>query len=136
MMVAKETMMPAPRKYPDELRDRAVRLVGVPGAIATAVTAAAVSTVPAMLLATLAHDRVQGMALMKAISLPLYLPLAWWFIDHPTGWLLAAIPTAWTARTFWADTTGTLLASTSVAIAMSTALTTALAGKLRRSAIT
>jgi transposase len=37
MMVAKETMMPAPRKYPDELRDRAVRLVredGEHGAIA------------------------------------------------------------------------------------------------------
>jgi transposase len=26
-MVAKEAIMPAPRKYPDELRDRAVRLV-------------------------------------------------------------------------------------------------------------
>lgn len=26
-MVAKETMMPAPRKYPDELKQRAVRLV-------------------------------------------------------------------------------------------------------------
>ena len=36
-MVAKEAMMPAPRKYPDELRDRAVRLVredGQHGAIA------------------------------------------------------------------------------------------------------
>jgi transposase-like protein len=36
-MVAKETMMPAPRKYLDELRDRAVRMVredGQHGAIA------------------------------------------------------------------------------------------------------
>lgn len=36
-MVAKETIMPAPRKYPAELRDRAVRLVledGEHGAIA------------------------------------------------------------------------------------------------------
>ena len=36
-MVGKETIMPAPRKYPDELRDRAVRLVaedGQHGAIA------------------------------------------------------------------------------------------------------
>jgi|AntRauTorckE6833_2_1112554.scaffolds.fasta_scaffold61554_2 hypothetical protein len=71
---------------------------------------------------------------MKAISLPRYLPLAWWFIDHPAGWLLAAVPTAWTARTSWADTAGTLLGSTSVAIAMSIALTTALTGKLRRGA--
>jgi len=29
---------------------------------------------------------------MKAISLPLYLPLAWWLIAHPAGWLLAAVP--------------------------------------------
>lgn len=89
-----------------------------------------------MLLATVARDRVQGMALMKAISLPLYLPLAWWFIDHPAGWLLAAVPTAWAARTFWADTTGTLLGSLAGAIALSVALTTALAWKLRRSTIT
>lgn len=36
-MVAKEAMMPTPRKYPDELRDRAVRMVredGEHGAIA------------------------------------------------------------------------------------------------------
>ncbi len=36
-MVAKEAMMPAPRNYPDELRDRALRLVredGEHGAIA------------------------------------------------------------------------------------------------------
>lgn len=36
-MVAKETMMPTPRKYPDELKERAVRLVredGEHGAIA------------------------------------------------------------------------------------------------------
>ncbi len=109
--------------------------LGTLGVTATAVAAAAVSTVPAMLLATLAHDRVQGMALMKAISLPLYLPLAWWFIDHPAGWLLATVPTAWAARTFWAETTATLLGSTAAAIALSITLTTALARKLRRSTI-
>lgn len=110
--------------------------LGTAGTIATSLAAAAVSTVPAMLLATLAHDRVQGMALMKAISLPLYLPLAWWFIDHPAGWLLASVPTAWAARTFWAGTAATLLGSASGALAMSAALTTALAWKLRRSTIT
>lgn len=110
--------------------------LGAHGAIATAVAAAAVSTVPAMLLATLARDRVQGMALMKAISLPLYLPLAWWFIDHPAGWLLGAVPTAWAARTFWADTTTTLLGSTAIAIALSITLSTALARKLRRATLT
>ncbi len=110
--------------------------LGVRGAIATALAAGAVSTVPAMLLATLAHDRVQGMALMKAISLPLYLPLAWWFVDHPIGWLFAPVPTAWTARTFWADSAGTLLASTSMAVIMSVVVTTVLARKLQRSTIT
>jgi fluoroquinolone transport system permease protein len=115
---------------------RAHHPLGTAGTIATSLAAAAVSTVPAMLLATLAHDRVQGMALMKVISLPLYLPLAWWFIDHPAGWLLAAVPTAWAARTFWADTTGRLLGSASSAIGMSVALTAVLAWKLRRSTIT
>lgn len=109
--------------------------LGTLGMTATAVAAAAVSTVPTMLLATLARDRVQGMALMKAIGLPLYLPLAWWFIDHPAAWLFAAVPTAWAARTFWAETSPALLVSATVSVTLSMTLASALARKLRRATI-
>jgi fluoroquinolone transport system permease protein len=108
---------------------------GVVGVIATALAAGAVATVPAMLLASLARDRVQGMALVKAIGVPLYLPLAWWFVDGPAGWLFLLMPTAWTARAFWADDA---LASAGFAvggITVSVTLAAALAARLRRSMI-
>jgi hypothetical protein len=68
----------------------------------TVVAGAVVATVPAALLATLARDRVQGTALMKVMGLPLYAPIAWWFVEAPVGWAFALVPTAWAARTFWA----------------------------------
>lgn len=74
------------------------------GVAATAATGAAVATVPAAVLAGVARDRVQGMALMKAITVPLYLPVAWWFVDGPAGWLFALVPTGWSARALWAGT--------------------------------
>ncbi|MBW3590452.1 MAG: hypothetical protein KY393_01145 [Actinobacteria bacterium] len=74
------------------------------GVAATAATGAAVATVPAVILAGVARDRVQGMALMKAITVPLYLPVAWWFVAGPAGWLFALAPTGWSARALWAGT--------------------------------
>ncbi len=106
---------------------------GIVGVVATGFAAGALATVPAMLLASLATDRVQGMALTKAIGVPLYLPLAWWFIDGPTGWLFLLIPTAWTAQAFWS---AEALASVGFAlggIAVAVALVVALTVRLRRS---
>jgi hypothetical protein len=74
--------------------------------VATALVSAAASTVPAMLLASLVRDRVAGMALMKAIGLPLYLPLAWWFVEGSAGWVFALVPTGWAAQALWAETVG------------------------------
>lgn len=75
---------------------------GVFGVAATSVVAGAVATVPALVLAAHAHDRAQAMAMTKAMSLPLYLPLAWWFVDGPAGWAFAVVPTAWAVRVAWA----------------------------------
>jgi hypothetical protein len=74
---------------------------GWPGIILASVAAAAVSTVPAMLIGVLARDRVQGMAVMKTMSIPFYAPLAIWF-GVPT-WVLALIPTTWSAEAFWSE---------------------------------
>ncbi|MEX2588376.1 MAG: hypothetical protein WD602_10360 [Actinomycetota bacterium] len=72
------------------------------GVLATAIAAGGVATVPAAALAALAGDRVQGMAMMKAISLPIYLPVAWWFVDGPAGWILALVPTGPASQALWA----------------------------------
>jgi fluoroquinolone transport system permease protein len=108
---------------------------GTVGVVATGLAAGAVATVPAMVLATLARDRVQGMALTKAMGLPLYLPLAWWFVDGPAGWLFLLAPTAWTAKTFWADSAITAVAFALGGITVSALLAAALAVRLRRSVV-
>lgn len=75
---------------------------GVFGVAVTSVVAGAVATVPALLLAAHAHDRAQAMAMTKAMALPLYLPLAWWFVDGAAGWAFVVVPTAWAVRAAWA----------------------------------
>ncbi len=75
---------------------------GAIGVLATAVVAGAVAVLPAVLLPSLARDRVQGVAVSKAVGLPLYLPIAWWLVAEPVGWLFALSPTGWAVRTAWA----------------------------------
>lgn len=75
---------------------------GVPGLAATAAAGGIAATVPAALTATLARDRVQAVAVMKAMSVPLYLPVAGWFLDPPAAWLLTLVPTGGAANAFWA----------------------------------
>ncbi len=83
---------------------------GVAGYVSTAVAAGAASVVPALLIAAVARNRVQGVAVMKVMSLPLYLPIAAWFAGAPARWLLAPVPTAWAAWAAWAATPGRAVA--------------------------
>jgi hypothetical protein len=108
---------------------------GIPGIAVTAVVAGAVSAVPAALLASLVRDRAAGTALMKAIGLPLYLPLAWWFVDGPAGWLFAVVPTAWAARALWADTLTATTLYAAGGIATSAVWTSLALRRLRRSVV-
>jgi hypothetical protein len=80
--------------------------------------AAALSAVPALLMAALAGNRVQGMAVMKIIGLPLYLPLASWFLPGTARWIFAPLPSTWTAWALWATTPFRALAATAVSVAL------------------
>ncbi len=55
---------------------------------------------PLVTLATLAvaRTRVQGATADKALTLPVYLPIAAWWLTGPTSWLLAPFPTFWIVR--------------------------------------
>jgi hypothetical protein len=113
----------------------AAHAAGFAGVGVTAVAAAAASLAPAALLASLVRDRVAGIALMKAIGLPLYLPLAWWFVDHPAGWLFAAVPTGWVAQALWAETLGGTVAFAMGAMACSAVWTAVALARLRGSVV-
>ena len=105
---------------------------GAAGVFVSATAAGVVASVPAMLLATVARDRIQGMALMKAMGVPLYLPLAWWFVDTPAGWLFAVLPTGWLVRTFWAPSLAAAVAYAAGGIIMVSAFLVTVQPRLRR----
>lgn len=78
---------------------------GTVGHLSTAIAAGGVSVVPPLLMTALATNRVQGVAVMKILGLPLYLPIATWFLaDTPARWLFAPLPTSWAAWAAWAPT--------------------------------
>lgn len=108
---------------------------GLVGGLATVMVAGGVAVVPALLLATVARDRVQGMALFKVLGLPLYVPLAWWFVDGPAGWLFGISPTGWAARTLWADTAAGAAGYAAVGLTLVGALIAALVPRYRRSVL-
>jgi fluoroquinolone transport system permease protein len=69
-------------------------------------------------MAGLAGNRVQGVAVMKIIGLPLYLPLAAWFLPDVARWILAPLPSTWIAGALWATTLPGALASVAASVAL------------------
>ena len=98
---------------------------GTAGTLAVIVAAAAVSTVPAMLMAATAANRVQGVAVMKMLGLPLYLPVATFFLDGPPRWLFAPLPSSWLMWSLWTSSAAAAIGHAALAIALS-ALATAM----------
>jgi fluoroquinolone transport system permease protein len=83
----------------------AASLSGLVPASATGALLLAVPLGPLVTLATLAfaRSRVQGATADKALTLPIYLPVAAWWVSGPAGWLLAPLPTYWIVRA-WTGT--------------------------------
>jgi fluoroquinolone transport system permease protein len=113
--------------------DGVVHPSGAAGVTATAVAAGAASSVPALLMAATAGNRVQGVAVMKMLGLPLYLPLATWVLAGPARWIAAPVPTAWAMWASWAMTPLGALVAAGGAIAVSAAWAVPLARRVLRS---
>ncbi|MEX1020816.1 MAG: hypothetical protein WDZ49_14230 [Litorilinea sp.] len=60
----------------------------------------------ALFLATFAHNKVQGLALMKAAGITLIIPFISWFIPAPWQWFLGIIPTFWPVKSYWLMVSG------------------------------
>jgi fluoroquinolone transport system permease protein len=78
----------------------AAPLSGLVPAAATGALLLAVPLGPLMTAATLAvaRSRVQGVTAAKVLALPVYLPIAAWWLTGPAAWLLAPLPTSWIVR--------------------------------------
>jgi fluoroquinolone transport system permease protein len=91
---------------------------GATGLFGVVAAAAVFSAVPALLMAGLASNRVQGVAVMKIIGLPLYLPLASWFLPEAARWIFAPLPSTWIAWALWAVTLPGALTTACVSVAL------------------
>ncbi len=63
--------------------------------------AALTAPIFALLLAAFASNKVQGLAVMKGLSLLLVSPIAAYFVPSPWQWLFGFSPTFWPAKAFW-----------------------------------
>lgn len=115
--------------------DGVVHAAGGVGVAATAAAAGAASVVPALVMAATARDRVQGVAVMKMLGLPLYLPLATWAMEGPARWVFAPLPTTWAMWASWASTPRGAVVAACGAVAVSTACAVPLFRQIVRRAI-
>jgi fluoroquinolone transport system permease protein len=58
---------------------------------------------PLVMLAALAvaTNKVEGLAVLKLLGLPLYAPLATWWLTGPSSWPFAVLPSWWVVRSLW-----------------------------------
>ena len=80
-----------------------VGLVTVPYAplLPIALVAACTGPLFALLLAALAGNKVQGLVMMKGLSLVMAAPLLAYFAPEPCHWLFGLAPTFWPVKAFW-----------------------------------
>ncbi|MDX1450587.1 MAG: hypothetical protein R3246_16180, partial [Acidimicrobiia bacterium] len=83
-------------------------------------------------LSTLASDRVRGVGLMKILALPLYAPLAMWFLPFPAEIPLLLIPSAWPLSVWWARSPTVAMAWTLGGVALSLSMTAMLVRRMGR----
>jgi len=67
----------------------------------TAVLAALETPLAALFVAGFARNKVEGLALTKALGAPFFASLIAWFTPWPWRWLLAVVPTFWPAQALW-----------------------------------
>lgn len=71
-----------------------------------ALAAAPLGPVVALLLASLARNKVEGIAVMKGLGTFLLAPMVAWFVPHPWQWLLGLLPTYWPVKAYWLAAAG------------------------------
>ena len=78
----------------------------LPALIPIAVLSGVLAPLFGLILATIASNKVEGLALMKALGIFLLGPLAAYFIDSNWQLLMGILPTYWPAKAFWVASEG------------------------------
>jgi fluoroquinolone transport system permease protein len=102
------------------------------GLAATVVAAGFLAPVPALAMASLAPNRAAGMAMMKIIGLPFYVPLATWWVSLPLAAAFGILPSTWSLWAMWADSAVAAIAFAAVGAAVCVAISIVLYRRLAR----
>lgn len=78
----------------------------LPALIPIAILSGVLAPLFGLILATFAANKVEGLALMKALGIFLLGPLAAYFIDSNWQLLMGILPTYWPAKAFWVASEG------------------------------
>lgn len=71
-----------------------------------AIAASLLGPIFALLLAALARNKVEGLAVMKALGIFLLIPFVAWWVPEPWQWLLGIFPTFWPIKRYWLAAAG------------------------------
>jgi fluoroquinolone transport system permease protein len=80
--------------------------ISAPLLIAIAFLSSFAAPIIALFLATIAENKVAGLALMKLLNGILMLPVVAYFIPEPWQFLAGMLPTYWPLKVFWAASQG------------------------------
>lgn len=109
----------------------------LPAVLAGGFAASVFAPVYALLIATLAQNKVQGFAVAKVCGLLVVPPILAWFVDEPAQFLIGIVPTYWPVKAWWTlqagDPAGFLYAAIGI-LALGLTLRW-LAGRLERQAL-
>lgn len=100
---------------------------GAAALVAASVASGPVAPVTALLMAAFAANRAQGIAALKMLALPLYLPAALWLADGAARHVLDVVPTAWPVHALWSASGSEAWMDALVGVALSGTIVVALA---------
>jgi fluoroquinolone transport system permease protein len=80
----------------------------LPWVLPALVLAAALGALVLLSALAIAGNKVEGLAVLKALGIPFMAPLAAWFVAGPWEWLLAPLPAYWPLRALWRGIEGRL----------------------------
>jgi fluoroquinolone transport system permease protein len=105
---------------------------GWPAALPAMLPASLLAPLTMLAALAVAGNKVEGVAVLKLLGLPLYAPVAGWWLTGPAGWPFAVLPSWWVLRSLWTGSPALAAAGLAVTLALLVPLTRRTVTVLRR----
>jgi fluoroquinolone transport system permease protein len=106
---------------------------GWPAALPAVLLASLLAPLTMLAALAVAGNKVEGVAVLKLLGLPLYAPVAGWWLTGPAGWPFAVLPSWWMLRSLWTGSPALAAAGLAVTAALLVPLARRTLTTLRRS---